>query len=226
MTIELRAVAYRYAGYRRPALDAVDLRVGAGEIVGLVGRNDAGKSTLCLVASGLAPASIGGELTGDVLVDGVSLRGLSTHELSARVGIVFANPASQLSGITGTVFEEIALGPVNLGLAVAETVERTRAALAAVGVQDLATRRPDHLSGGQTQLVAIASMLAMRPLHLVLDEPVAELDPKGRQLVAAALRSIARAGTPLLIAEHDRELLAALGARMVTIEGGRMALPG
>ena len=226
MTIELRAVAYRYPGYRGLALDAVDLRVGAGEIVGLIGRNDAGKSTLCLVASGLAPASIGGELTGDVLVDGVSLRGLPTHELSARVGIVFANPASQLSGISGTVFEEVALGPVNLGLAVAETVERTRAALAAVGVQDLATRRPDHLSGGQTQLVAIASMLAMRPLHLVLDEPVAELDPKGRQLVAAALRSIARAGTPLLIAEHDRELLAALGARMVTIEGGRMALPG
>ena len=226
MTIELRAVAYRYPGYRGLALDAVDLRVGAGEIVGLVGRNDAGKSTLCLVASGLAPASIGGELTGDVLVDGVSLRGLPTHELSARVGIVFANPASQLSGITGTVFEEVALGPVNLGLAVAETVERTRAALAAVGIQELATRRPDHLSGGQTQLVAIASMLAMRPLHLVLDEPVAELDPKGRQLVAAALRSIARAGTPLLIAEHDRELLAALGARIVTIEGGRMALPG
>lgn len=224
MTLELRAVSYRYPGYRRQVLVGVDLRVGEGEIVGLVGRNEAGKSTVCLVACGLAPASIGGELKGDVLVDGESLRGLRIPELAARVGIVFANPASQLSGITGTVFEEVALGPVNLGLTVAETVERTRAALAAVGIEDLAMRRPDHLSGGQVQLVALASMLAMRPRHLVLDEPVAELDPDGRRLVGEALRSVARAGTSLLIVEHDLELLTSLGARIVTIEGGRTAV--
>lgn len=225
MTVELRGVSYRYAGYRRNALDAVDLRIGEGEIVGLVGKNEAGKSTLCLVASGLAPTSIGGELTGDVLVDGETLRGLRTYELAVRVGIAFASPSSQLSGITGTVFEEVALGPVNLGLAVSETVARTNAALASVGIDDLAMRRPEHLSGGQTQLVAIASMLAMRPRHLVLDEPVAELDPEGRRLVGEALRSIALAGTALLVAEHDLELLAALDARIVTIDGGRISVP-
>jgi len=224
MTLELRGVSYRYPGYRRLALDVVDLRIGEGEIVGLVGRNDAGKSTLCLVASGLAPASIGGELTSDVLVDNESLRGLPTHALSTRIGIVFARPSSQLSGITSTVFEEVALGPVNLGLAVAETVERTGEALAAVGIEHLATRPPDRLSGGQTQLVAIASMLAMRPRHLVLDEPVAELDPEGRRLVSEALRSIARGGTSLLVAEHDLDLLASLGARIVAIDGGRIAV--
>lgn len=225
MTLELRAVSYRYPGYRRRALEAVDLRVGDGEIVGLVGPNEAGKSTICLVASGLAPASIGGELAGDVFVDGVALRGIPVHELARYVGLVFANPASQLSGIAGTVFEEVAFGPVNLGLAVPETVGRVRMALATVGIEDLAERRPDRLSGGQTQLVAIAAMLAMRPRVLVLDEPVAELDPEGRRLVGEALRSLAGAGTAMLVAEHDLDLLRSLDARIVAIDCGRFAVP-
>jgi len=226
MSIELRSVAYRYPGYRSPAIEGIDLRVEDGEIVGVAGRNEAGKSTLCLVASGLAPASTRGELTGDVLVDGTTLRGLPTHELAGRVGIVFSNPASQLSGIAGTVFEEVAIGPVNLGLEVAETAARVRSALAAVGIEDLAARRPDHLSGGQTQLVAIASMLALRPHNLVLDEPVAELDPEGRALVAAALRAVAASGTSILVAEHDVDFLASIGARMVGITVGRLDANG
>lgn len=225
MTLELRSVSYRYAGYRAQALRDVSLRIGDGEVVGLVGDNEAGKSTMCLVASGLAPASIGGELTGEVLLDGVPLSGLQPHELADRVGMVFANPAGQLSGVASTVFEEVAVGPVNLGRSVPDTVAATRAALAAVGIEDLAERAPDRLSGGQTQLVAIASMLAMRPGTLVLDEPVAELDPDGRQLVGETLRSLARAGTALLVAEHDLDLLAGIGARIVTIDHGRIVVP-
>jgi energy-coupling factor transporter ATP-binding protein EcfA2 len=220
--LELRSVSYRYAGYRRVALERVDLTVADGEIVGLVGPNEGGKSTLCLVAAGLAPGSIGGELTGEVLLDGESTTGRPTYELAGRVGIVFADPATQRSGIAGTVFEEVAIGPVNLGIAVDETVTRVRAALGALGIEDLALRSPDRLSGGQSQLVAIASILAMRPRHLVLDEPTAELDPDGRRLVADALGSLARAGTAMLIAEHDRELLTSLGARIVAIDGGRI----
>jgi energy-coupling factor transporter ATP-binding protein EcfA2 len=222
MALELRDVRYRYAGYRRPAIAGVNLAVAAGEITGLVGPNDAGKSTVCLVASGLAPASIGGELTGEVLVDGSALRGLPLGELPARIGIVFSNPTGQLSGIAETVFEEVAFGPVNLGLPVAETVARVATALGAVGMASLAERRPDHLSGGQIQLVAIASMLAMRPGTLVLDEPVAELDPEGRGLVAEALRAVAGSGTAILVAEHDMAFLASLGARIVAIDGGRL----
>jgi len=220
--LELLSVSYRYPGYRRLALDRVDLTVGDGEIVGLVGPNEGGKSTLCLVAAGLAPGSIGGELIGDVVIDGESTRGRPVHELVGKVGIVFADPASQRSGIAGTVFEEVAIGPVNLGLAVAESVTRVRAALGALGIEDLALRAPDRLSGGQSQLVAIASILAMRPRHLVLDEPTAELDPDGRRLVADALASLASAGTAMLVAGHDRELLPSLGARIVAIDGGRM----
>jgi energy-coupling factor transporter ATP-binding protein EcfA2 len=220
--LALRSVTYRYPGYRAAAIHEVDLSIADGEVVGLVGQNEAGKSTVCLVASGLAPASIGGELRGDVVLDGVATRSLRPVDLAGRAGIVFANPRSQLSGIAATVFEEVAFGPVNLGLPVPDTVARTKEALAALGIEDLGTRRPGNLSGGQTQLVAIASMLAMRPRTLVLDEPVSELDPEGRRLVGEALRSFAGAGTSLLVAEHDLDLLHELGARIVTIARGRI----
>ena len=101
-------VSYRYAGYARIVLHDVDMTLADGEIVGVVGANDAGKSTLCLVASGLAPGSIGGGLTGTVAIDGVSMAGKPLHEFATRVGIAFQNPATQLSGVTGTVFEEVA----------------------------------------------------------------------------------------------------------------------
>jgi energy-coupling factor transporter ATP-binding protein EcfA2 len=220
--LELRSVGYRYPGYRTPALEGIDLSIGEGEIVGLVGRNGAGKSTLCLVASGLAPASVGGELTGEVLVDGSSTRRVQPYVIAGRVGIVFASPTSQLSGITGTVFEEVALGAVNLGLSVAATFARVRAALETLGIADLAERAPDRLSGGQAQLVAIASMLAMGPRLLVLDEPTAELDPEGRALVGEALRGLAGSGTSVLIAEHDIDLLGSTCSRLVAIDAGRI----
>jgi energy-coupling factor transporter ATP-binding protein EcfA2 len=191
-----------------------------------VGANEAGKSTLCLVASGLAPGSIGGGLTGIVSIDGISMAGRPLHEFATRVGIGFQTPATQLSGVTGTVFEEVALGPMNLGLPARETVARTKAALATLDIGELAEREPRRLSGGQAQLVVIASLLAMRPAHLVLDEPTAQLDPEGTRLVGEALRELAAAGTALLVVEHKTDLLDGLCHRIVLIDGGRIELDG
>jgi energy-coupling factor transport system ATP-binding protein len=224
--LRLQGVGYRYAGYAAEVLHDVDLTLGDGEIVGVVGANEAGKSTLCLVASGLAPGSIRGSLTGTVTIDGVDMAGRPLFEFSTRVGIGFQNPATQLSGVTGSVFEEVALGPMNLGLTARETVERTKTALATLGIGDLAERQPRRLSGGQAQLVVIASLLAMRPAHLVLDEPTAQLDPEGTRLVGEALRRLAGSGTALLIAEHKTDLLAGVCSRVVVIDAGRIALDG
>lgn len=221
--LELRAVAYRYAGARRPAIEGVDLMVADGEIVGLVGPNEAGKSTTCLVASGFAPASIGGELRGHVLLDGRSLAVRAPWELAGRTGVLLAEAAGQRSGMTATVLEEVAFGPVNLGLEVEETLERARWAMASLGVDDLAERHPAHVSGGQAKLVAIASIVAMRPRLLVLDEPVGELDADGRARVATVLRDLAGTGMGVLIAEHDTAFLAALDARIVSLRDGRLA---
>lgn len=224
--LALRGVSYRYAGYAREVLHAIDLTLGNGEIVGVIGANESGKSTLCLVASGLAPGSIGGGLTGTLTIDGVDMAGRPLHEFSTRVGIGFQNPATQLSGVTGSVFEEVALGPMNLGLTARETVDRTRFALATLGVEALAEREPRRLSGGQAQLVVIASLLAMRPAHLVLDEPTAQLDPEGTRLVGEALRELAATGTALLIVEHKTDLLDGLCNRIVVLDEGRIVLEG
>jgi energy-coupling factor transport system ATP-binding protein len=224
--LRLESVCYRYPGYARQVLSDVDLTIEAGEIVGLVGRNESGKSTLCLVASGLAPVSVGGSLSGSVVVDGEATTGLRPYELARRVGLVFQNPNTQRSGVTATVFEEVALGPVNLGLPVAETVSRTRWALATLGIDALADRDPARLSGGQAQLVAIASILAMRPPHLVLDEPTAQLDPEGTRLVGDALAALAGTGSALLIAEHKTELLDRVCSRVLALDAGRVALDG
>jgi energy-coupling factor transport system ATP-binding protein len=225
--LRLSGVSYRYAGYAAPALHDIDLTLGDGEIVGVVGANESGKSTLCLVASGMAPGSIGGALTsGELSIDGEAMADRPLYEFSTRVGIGFQNPATQLSGVTGSVFEEVALGPMNLGLTQRETVERAKAAIATLGIEDIAMREPRRLSGGQGQLVVIASLLAMRPPHLVLDEPTAQLDPEGTRLVGEALRGLAATGTAMLLTEHKTDLLDELCSRVVVLDGGRIVADG
>ena len=224
--LELRDATYRYPGYANPVLNDVSLTIADGEIVGLVGANESGKSTLCLVASGLAPASIGGKLAGSLTIDGEPMAERKAHELAERVVVCFQNPNTQRSGITGTVFEEVALGPMNLGLTVPEVVERTREALALLRLEQIVDRDPARLSGGQAQLVGIAGLLAMRPRHVILDEPTAQLDPAGTRLVGEALVALARRGSSLLIAEHKTDLLEEVCSRIVVVDGGRIVADG
>jgi len=224
--LELTVESYRYPGYARSVLHDLELRLDDGAIVGLVGPNEAGKSTLCLVAAGLAPASIGGELKGSLRLDGTAADGMRTYELAERVVVGFQNPNTQRSGLAATVFEEIAVGPMNLGLSVAETVARTREAIARLRLEALVERDPRQLSGGQAQLVAIASLLAMRPRHVILDEPTAQLDPAGTRLVGDALTELASAGTSLLVAEHKTDLLFELCTRVLVIDAGTVVRDG
>jgi energy-coupling factor transport system ATP-binding protein len=222
----LEQVTYRYAGAPQPSLREVSLELREGEVLGLVGASEAGKTTLCLVACGLAPRTAGGTLSGRVLLDGEDIAPLAIHELAGRVGIAFANPATQLSGVAATVYEEVAFGPMNLGVPRSEVIARTEEALSALRIEELADRDPTQLSGGQQQLVALAGLLALRPAHLVLDEPTAQLDPAGTEMVAAALAGLAANGTSILVAEQKTDLLAAICSRVVAIDAGRVVLEG
>ena len=227
MSLVLDGVGYRYAGSTRRALDGIDLAVQPGEVVGVVGANEAGKSTLCLVASGLAPATIGGHLDGRVTIDDLPTAGAQPHELAQRCGVLFQNPMTQLSGTSPTVWEEVAFGPRNLGLALDEIVVRVDAALQALAIADLAPRDPQRLSGGQAQLVALASVVAMRPAYLVLDEPTSQLDPLGTRLVGGALAEVIAEGrTGILLVEHKTDLLSAVADRVVVLAEGRVAAAG
>jgi len=224
--LTLEGVSYRYAGARRPSLLGVSLELCDGEVLGLVGASEAGKTTLCLVASGLAPRAIGGEMTGRLLIDRADVAADPMHALAARVGIAFQSPSTQLSGVAGSVYEEVAFGATNLGLPRGEVIGRTARALDALGITSLAERDPSRLSGGQMQLVAIAGLLAMGPTHLVLDEPTAQLDPAGTRLVGDAVARLAAGGASILIAEQKTDLLVRLCSRIVALDAGGVALAG
>jgi energy-coupling factor transport system ATP-binding protein len=225
--LRLEGARYRYAGAQKWVLDGIDLVVQPGRVVAVVGANDAGKSSLCFVASGLAPAVIGGRLEGSVRLDGRETRELKPHEAAQRCGILFQNPLTQLSGTVPTVWEEVAFGPRNLGLDLETIVERVEAALASLRIGHLAARDPARLSGGQAQLVALASVLAIQPRCLVLDEPTSQLDPEGTRLVGDAIRRIAdEAGSAVLVVEHKTALLTEIADEALVLDAGRVHARG
>jgi energy-coupling factor transporter ATP-binding protein EcfA2 len=224
--ITLESLSYRHAGAPRPSLRDVSLELHDGEVLGVAGANEAGKTTLCLVLSGLAPRAIGGRLTGRMLVDGAETSAWRMHEMSEHVGIAFDQPSTQISGVAATVYEEIAFGPANLGLPRDEVIDRTEGALESLGLAELAARDPRRLSGGQQQLVAVASILAMRPRHIVLDEPTAQLDPAGTELVGEAIARLAGQGIAVLLVEHKTDLLARVADRVLVMRAGSIVLEG
>jgi energy-coupling factor transport system ATP-binding protein len=227
VSLQLADVSYRYAGSPTVVLAGIELVIESGEVLGIVGANEAGKSTLCLVAAGLAPGTVGGKLEGMVTIDGLATISIRPYELAQRCGSLFQNPGTQLSGTAPSVWEEIAFGPRNLGLVLAEVVERVDAVVTTLGIGDLIERSPARLSGGQAQLVALAGVLALRPAYLVLDEPTSQLDPQGTELVGRALATLAaRSNVGILIVEHKADVLAGIATRVGVIDAGRLVAIG
>jgi energy-coupling factor transport system ATP-binding protein len=218
----------RYYGRERDALDGVSLEVGPGDLVAVTGLNGAGKSTLALAAAGLVPGVVRAQVVGEVRLGGRPVVGAerSTGPTAAdRVGIVFADPGTQLSGTRSTVREELAFGLENVGVPRDAMDPRIDGALRALGIAALADRFPGQLSGGEQQRVAIASVLVMDPPVVVLDEPVGQLDPVGAEAVTAILESLAREGRGVLVTEHEPGLLSR-GSRLLVLADGRVVADG
>ena len=198
------------------ALYGVDLRVERGERVALLGPNGAGKTTLVLHLNGILT---GGR--GSVHVAGLPVDRRNLQEVRRRVGIVFQDPDDQL--FMPTVGEDVAFGPRNLGLPEGEVQSRVTAALAQVGMTGVADRPPHHLSFGQRRRVAVATVLAMHPEVLVLDEPSSNLDPAGRRELAEVLESLA---VTVLMVTHDLPYALQLCPRSVVLDGGVVVADG
>ena len=152
-------------------------------MIGIIGRNGAGKSTLCQALVGLVPHFYRGAYGGKVTVAGLEVMKNSVSRLSAKVGIVFQNPFTQVTGSKWTVYEEVAFGLENMGVPRKEIIERVDFALHLLGLEDVKDRNPFDLSGGQAQRMAIAGVIALKPEIIVLDEPTSQLDPQGTEEV-------------------------------------------
>lgn len=221
----MRDVKFTYKGSSSRALDGVSLDIAKGEFVTILGSNGSGKSTMCLLANGLIPHAVPGALEGTIEVFGEQTARRTVAELSARVGIVFQEPESQLFCMS--VEEEVAFGPENLGIPREEIRKRVDWALDLVGMADQKDRSPFTLSGGQKQRVAIAAALSMRPEMLVLDEPAYALDPVGRIGLYKVLKELKeRHGVTVLLAERDAEEVSCYSDQIVLLEAGRVVSRG
>jgi energy-coupling factor transporter ATP-binding protein EcfA2 len=208
-----------------PVLKGIDLRVRKGEFVAIMGPTGAGKTTLCLTLNGILPHLMGGTFEGRVIVAGMDTRDHGPGQMSRQVGLVFQDPESQLFNMT--VEDEVAFGLESLGLSPSEMEERIAWALEAVRLPGLRQRHPLQLSGGQKKRLAIATVLAMRPQVLVLDEPVTGLDPLGRHEVLSVIEKLKRGEeVTVVMVEQDAEAVMAWADRVVIMEGGRLVLEG
>jgi cobalt/nickel transport system ATP-binding protein len=198
------------------ALRGVDLVIDPGERVAVVGPNGAGKSTLMLHLNGVLEAS-----RGRVAIDGTTLERASVRTIRARIGLVFQDPDDQL--FSATVQEDVAFGPIHMGVPVAQVEARVEAALAAVGMSGTGRRVPHHLSLGQRKRISLATVLSMDPSVLVFDEPTAGLDPRGRREIMALL--LERPET-LLVSSHDMAMVAEVFPRVVVLDAGRVVADG
>ncbi|HVM54460.1 MAG TPA: ABC transporter ATP-binding protein [Acidimicrobiales bacterium] len=213
--LELRSVAFAYPGGHQ-ALFGIDLTVAAGERVALLGPNGAGKTTLVLHLNGILTAGHGA-----VAVSGLPVTKANLREIRRRVGLVFQDPDDQL--FMPTVRDDVAFGPANLGLRGDELDARVHEALVAVGMEDHADRPPHHLSFGQRRRVAVATVLAMRPDVLVLDEPTSNLDPASRRELREVLEPLA---VTILVVTHDLPFALEVCPRSAILDGGTIVADG
>jgi energy-coupling factor transporter ATP-binding protein EcfA2 len=208
-----------------PVLKGIDLQVRKGEFLALMGPTGVGKTTFCLTLNGILPHLMGGTFEGKVVVAGMDTRDHGPGQMSRQVGLVFQDPESQLFNMT--VEDEVAFGLESLGLSPSEMEERIAWVLDVVRLQGLRSRHPLQLSGGQKKRLAIATVLAMRPQVLVLDEPVTGLDPLGRHEVLSVIEKLKREEeTTIIMVEQDAEAVMAWADRVVIMEQGRLALEG
>ncbi|MFE3461485.1 ABC transporter ATP-binding protein [Nocardiopsis aegyptia] len=215
--IEVTGLTFRYPGADDDSLRGVDLRIERGDFVAVIGGNGSGKTTLCKSFNGLVPHYWSGAFDGSVAVLGQDTRDLTVGALSHLVGYVYQDFGNQL--VRPTVRDEVAFAPVNFGRP--DHRERTEEAMELLGVAHLADRFTWQLSGGQQHLVALASVMALRPGVIVVDEPAAELDPARAELVYAALADLnSRLGTTVVVIEHHAEFVARHARSVVLMADG------
>lgn len=224
--IEIKNVSFLYSAggpFEKEALTDINLTIKDGEFCGLIGHTGSGKSTLVQLIAGLIKPT-----QGRILVDNINVsdKKARVRDLKGRVGLVFQYPEHQL--FEETVFRDVCFGPLNLGLSQDEAAGRARDALKTVGIsEDLYEKSPFEVSGGQKRRIAIAGVLAMKSRILILDEPTAGLDPKGRDDILNSIKSLhAKEGITVILVSHNMDEIAKTATRIIVMNRGRVAEDG
>jgi len=227
MPIEIKDLYHTYqvgSPYETHALKEVSLDIAEGEFIGLIGHTGSGKSTLIQHLNGLLKPS-----RGQIIIDGVDIsqKGIKLKEIRKKVGLVFQYPEHQL--FEETVLKDVSFGPQNLGLSSSEVDKRVRNALEIVALdyQEIKDQSPFNLSGGQKRRVAIAGVLAMEPKYLILDEPTAGLDPRGRDEILAQIKELHRKlKITIILVSHSMDDVAKMADRLIVMHDGQVELNG
>ncbi|MDU5587634.1 MAG: ABC transporter ATP-binding protein [Finegoldia magna] len=224
--IELKNVSFKYELQQEKTIKNLDLYVKQGEFVGIIGKNGSGKTTLCNIIRGIIPDFVQGTITGSISIDNKNINDIERGEMAELVGFVFQNPFSQISGIKKTVFEEIAYGLENLGVPREEIRQRVTDVIKLLKIEDLQDKNPNELSGGQSQRVAIASIIVMNPKVLIFDEPTSQLDPLGTEEIFDILKLLKSQNKTIILVEHKIDLIAEYADRVVVMDDGEIIFNG
>lgn len=223
--IKTNNLTYTYPNQEKPSLVDVSIQIEKGDFVLITGPSGCGKTTLCRCFNGLIPHFYQGEQKGEVIVSGLKVNEHPIHELAKHVGMVFQNPENQLFALS--VEKDVAFGLENLGIPRKDMRDRVEEALAFTGISDLKERAPHELSGGQQQRVAIASVLAMQPEVIVLDEPTSFLDPLGAKNIFQVISDLnKKLGITVVLVEHRLDLTARYTNHIIVMNNGEVVLDG
>ena len=223
---KIENVNYKYPLEDKQALTNINIEIKKGEFWAVIGKNGSGKTTFCNMLRRFVPDFYKGELTGKITLEDKELKDYSQKELVQKIGFVFQNPFTQISGVKDTVFDEIAYGLENLGLDKEEIISKVEKILKLLEIEKLRERNPYDLSGGQKQRVALASIIAMDPDILVIDEPTSQLDPKGTEDIFKIINLMANEGKTIILVEHKLELIAEYAQNILVLDEGEIILSG
>jgi energy-coupling factor transporter ATPase len=223
--IETRDLTYTYPGVTKPSIEEVSITINKGDFVILTGPSGCGKTTLCRCFNGLIPHFYNGDLEGKIEVAGLNVVDHQIHQIARHVGLVFQNPENQLFALS--VEKDVAFGLENFAMPRDEMRKRVDWALQMAGISELSERPPHELSGGQQQRVAIASVLAMQPDIMVLDEPTSFLDPVGAEKIFEVINELnKKLGITIILVEHRLDLAAKYANHVIVMNKGKIALTG
>lgn len=224
--ITLKNVSYQYPLEEKEVVRNFTYRFEQGKVYGLIGENESGKTTLCNIIRGFIPELYRGKLKGEILINNRKISTFDSGEIASIVGYSFQNPFVQISGVKDNVYEEIAYGMENIGVPREQMIKRVDELVKMFHLEELVDKNPYELSGGQKQRVALASMIALDPEVIIMDEPTSQLDPKSTEDIFEIVNILKKQGKTIILIEHKIDLVAEYCDSILLMHQGELVMYG